>query len=315
MSLSAEATVPAVSVRSLRKSYGAHEALRGVDLDIEAGEIFALLGPNGAGKTTFVEILEGYRRRSGGEATVLGRDPGHADASWKARIGIVPQSTSLIDDLTVEELVGHFAGFYPSTLGVSRTIGLVGLEEKRGARCAQLSGGQQRRVELALGIIGDPELIFLDEPTTGLDPEGRRQLWGVVRDFAQLGKTVLLTTHYLDEAEALASRVGIIIAGELAALGDPGTIGDRANAPATVRFLAAGPLANAELPALPGDVRREGQRYVISTAAPTAVVRALASWAAGHGVAELPELVVARPSLEDIYLEMIAARDETEAAR
>ena len=297
----------AVHVSGVRKSYGALEALKGVDLEVRTGEVFSLLGPNGAGKTTLVEILEGYRKRSGGEATVLGSDPGKGDAAWKAKIGIVLQNTAVFDSLTVDELVRHFAGFYPAPLDRGRVIDLVGLSEKRHARCAKLSGGQKRRVDLALGLIGDPQLIFLDEPTTGLDPEGRRQLWDVVRNFTALGKTVMLTTHYLDEAEALSDRVGVIIAGELVATGSPDEIGGRNRAVATVRFETVGRLAGDSLPQLDGEVTRGEGHISVRTEAPTAVVAALAAWAAAAGLAELPGLTVSRPTLEDTYLAMVQA--------
>ena len=297
----------AVHVSGVRKSYGALEALKGVDLEVRTGEVFSLLGPNGAGKTTLVEILEGYRKRSGGEATVLGSDPGKGDAAWKAKIGIVLQNTAVFDSLTVDELVRHFAGFYPAPLDRGRVIDLVGLSEKRHARCAKLSGGQKRRVDLALGLIGDPQLIFLAEPTTGLDPEGRRQLWDVVRNFTALGKTVMLTTHYLDEAEALSDRVGVIIAGELVATGSPDEIGGRNRAVATVRFETVGRLAGDSLPQLDGEVTRGEGHISVRTEAPTAVVAALAAWAAAAGLAELPGLTVSRPTLEDTYLAMVQA--------
>lgn len=292
----------------MRKSYGPFEALKGIDLDIHPGEVFSILGPNGAGKTTLVEILEGYRSRSAGEATVLGIDPGRATQAWRARIGIVLQNTVVFDELSVEEVVEAFSHFYPQPLDVGRVIGLVGLDEKRRARCGKLSGGQKRRVDLALGLIGNPELIFLDEPTTGLDPQGRRQLWDVVREFTALGKTVVLTTHYLEEAEELADRVGIIIAGELAALGTPREIGGRQEGFTHVRFEATGALANAPLPG--GMAATMASSLItIATTAPTATVVALSAWARGLGFDELPGLVVTRPSLEDAYLRMVADAD------
>ncbi len=297
---------PAIRVRGLRKSYGPLQAVDGVDLEVPRGEVFALLGPNGAGKTTMVEILEGYRRRTAGDVSVLGRDPATGDGAWRARIGIVLQSSGLFDGLTVEEVVEHFASFYPSPLAVDRVIEMAGLAEKRRARCKSLSGGQKRRVDLALGLVGDPELIFLDEPTTGFDPAARRQAWEVVREFARLGKTVLLTTHYLDEAEHLANRVGVIVAGRIVEIGTPREIGGRAASVATVSFRALGALAAKALPPLPGDVVDGGPVVSIATAQPTATVNALAAWAASSGIEELPELAVTRPSLEDIYLRMIA---------
>ncbi len=293
-----------IRVRGLRKVYGTLEALAGVDLEIEAGEVFSLLGPNGAGKTTLVEILEGYRERTSGEATVLGIDPGDGDRRWRARVGIVLQNSTAFDMLTVEEVVSHFGSFYPAPLPAGKVIDMVGLGDKRKSRCISLSGGQKRRVEVALGIVGDPELVFLDEPTTGLDPIGRRQLWEVVRQFTALKKTVVLTTHYLDEAEALADRVGVIIAGKLAEVGPPREIGGRERALARVSFVREGKLVGQPLPAIPGIVA-EGALVTVNTEAPTAAVVALEAWAAGLGAAELPGLSVTRPSLEDIYLAMV----------
>lgn len=296
---------PAIEAIGLRKAYGSFEALKGVDLAIEHGEVFALLGPNGAGKTTMVEILEGYRERSGGEARVLGVDPAHPTPAWRARVGIVLQSTNVFDELNPTELISHFAGFYGRPLEVATVIKMVGLEEQRAVRCSKLSGGQKRRVDLALGIIGDPELIFLDEPTTGLDPQGRRQIWDVIRGFTALGKTVLLTTHYLDEAEALAGRVGVIQAGTLLEVAPPAELGGRDRARAEVGFVPEGPLAGRDLPPLPGEVTHNGTGVTVSTDVPTAVVASLAAWALAAGVTELPGLAVRRPTLEDIYLSMI----------
>jgi len=300
----------AIETEQLRKRYGAFEAVRGVDLAIPQGEVFALLGPNGAGKTTTVEILEGYRQRSDGRAAVLGTDPATGGGSWRARIGIVLQSTGVFDALTVEEVVRHFATFYPKPLPVDHVIQMTGLEEKRKARCKSLSGGQKRRVDLALGLIGDPELIFLDEPTTGFDPAARRQSWEVVREFTRLGKTVLLTTHYMDEAEHLADRVGIIVAGRLVEVGPPRELGGRARAMAHVTFRAEGSLAGRALPSLAGTVEVGPPLLRIATGEPTAVVETLAAWAREAGIGELPELAVTRPSLEDIYLRLIEEHGE-----
>jgi ABC-2 type transport system ATP-binding protein len=298
----------AVTVREVSKRYGTLQALRGVSLAIHEGEVFALLGPNGAGKTTLVEILEGYRDRSSGEVDVLGIDPRHADSRWRSRIGIVLQNTTVFDSLTVGEIVSHFAGFYPRPLDPGDVIEIVGLAGKASSRCGKLSGGQKRRVDLALGIVGNPDLIFLDEPTTGLDPEGRRQLWDVIRSFTRLGKTVVLTTHYLDEAEALADRVGVIIAGEMVDVAPPQEVGGRSRALARVTFRAVPELPVGSLPALPGEPALANGRVSVATECPTAVVATLAQWANDHGVAELPDLTVARPSLEDTYLEMVRAR-------
>ncbi len=299
----------AVSARGVRKSYGDFEALRGVDLEIGPGEVFALLGPNGAGKTTFVEILEGFRARSGGEATVLGVDPERGDLVWRSRLGIVLQSAGFFEQLTPDEVVSHFATFYPNPLDPRRVVDMVGLADKRSSRCKDLSGGQKRRVDLAMGIVGDPELVFLDEPTTGLDPQGRRQLWDVVREFARLGKTIVLTTHYLDEAEQLADRVGVIINGQLVEVGTPREIGGRERALARVTFALTGNLAGRPLPETAAETVSKNGRVTITTATPTAVVTALARWAEANGEPELPALAVSRPSLEDIYLAMVEAAD------
>jgi ABC-2 type transport system ATP-binding protein len=302
-----------IRVRGLRKAYGDVMAVDGVDLDVATGEIFALLGPNGAGKTTTVEILEGYRARTAGEVSVLGVDPERADASWRARVGIVLQAGGRFDELTVGELVAHFAGFYPRPIPVDEVLELVGLADRHDVRTGRLSGGQRRRLDLALGLVGDPELVFLDEPTTGFDPGSRRAAWRVVGDLRALGKTVLLTTHYLDEAEHLADRVGIMARGRLVEVGKPSALGGRATAEATVRFRAEGPLAGAGLPRLPAlDVQRADGMVSVRTTTPTAVVGALSAWASAAGVEELPELCVLRPTLEDVYLRLVGA--DVEAA-
>ncbi|HUN31557.1 MAG TPA: ABC transporter ATP-binding protein [Trebonia sp.] len=281
-----EATGLAVRARGLRKSYGRVEAVRGVDLEIPPGEVFALLGPNGAGKTTTVEILEGYRHRDGGEVSVLGTDPQHADRAWRARIGIVLQLASDAPELTVAEMISHFAGFYPSPRPPAEVIDLVGLTDKARSRIAALSGGQQRRLDVALGLIGRPELLFLDEPTTGFDPEARRAFWEVIRVLSGSGVTVLLTTHYLDEAAALADRVAVISGGVIVAEGAPADLGGQLTAEAVVSWQ--------------DHDGRQSQR----TAEPTAMVASLATRYGG----EVPGLTVTRPSLEDVYLELIGGR-------
>ncbi|MDN3351747.1 ABC transporter ATP-binding protein [Actinomadura sp. DC4] len=275
----------AVRVRGLRKRYGDVEAVGGVDLDISRGEVFALLGPNGAGKSTTVEILEGHRRRTGGEVAVLGADPGRPTRSWRARIGIVLQTSGEQPPLSVRELVRHFAGYYPSPRDPDEVIEAVGLAEKAGSRLSQLSGGQRRRVDVALGIIGGPELLFLDEPTTGFDPDARRRFWKLIESLAGDGTTILLTTHYLDEAEALADRVGVIAGGRLVEVAPPWELGGRATARARVSWTAPeGPQA-------------------LETDSPTQVVAEL-----GHRFdGEVPGLTVTRPTLEDTYLSMIGA--------
>lgn len=300
---------PPVSVRGLVKRYGEVTALAGVDLEVAPGEVVALLGPNGAGKTTLVEILEGFRVPTAGDVRVLGIVPAAGGPAWRARLGVVFQSAGFFEVLTVREVVEHFASFYPAPLDPARVIAMVGLEGQERRRLKHLSGGQKRRVDLALGIIGDPELVFLDEPTTGLDPEGRRQLWEVIRGFAALGKTVLLTTHYLEEAEVLANRVAVIIRGRFAAEGPPAELGGREAGLATVTFHAAGRLAGAPLLPLPGAELRPDGRVTFTTATPTAAVAALARWAAEHGEAELPGLEIRRPTLEDVYLQLVREHD------
>jgi ABC-2 type transport system ATP-binding protein len=274
---------PAIRVRGLRKAYGDHVAVEGLDLDVARGECFALLGPNGAGKTTTVEILEGYRPRSGGEVSVLGLDPRRATRDWRARVGIVLQSTGEFEELTPREVVRHFALYYPDPRDPDEVIAAVGLSTKANSRAGTLSGGQRRRLDVALGIIGRPELLFLDEPTTGFDPEARQEFWELIRGLAAGGTTILLTTHYLYEAEALADRVGVIAGGRMIAVDTPATLGGRDHAATVVSW--------------DGPDGRES----ISTDTPTAEVTKLAARFAG----EIPGLSVARPTLEDIYLDMI----------
>ncbi|TKK90245.1 ABC transporter ATP-binding protein [Herbidospora galbida] len=266
-------------VRGLTKRYGEVQAVGGLDLDIHTGEVFAILGPNGAGKSTTVEILEGYRKRDAGEVSVLGVDPGQATSAWRARVGIVLQTANDAAELTVRETVRHFARYYPHSKDPDEVIAKVGLTDKAGARIRQLSGGQRRRVDVALGIVGRPELVFLDEPTTGFDPEARRQFWDLIRSLAAEGTTIVLTTHYLDEAEALADRVAVIAKGRIVAEGTPQTLGGRATASARVTW---------------------ADGYA-ETDTPTALVRTLADKYDG----EIPGLQIVRPSLEDIYLDLI----------
>ncbi|KRC52002.1 ABC transporter [Leifsonia sp. Root227] len=283
----------AVVVRDLRKSYGSFEAVRGVSFDIEHGETFALLGPNGAGKSTTIEILEGYRDRSGGDVTVLGIDPHRGGSAWKARLGIVLQSGSEAADVTVREQVAHFARFYPERRDVDELIAAVGLAEKAKVRIRNLSGGQRRRLDVALGVIGRPELLFLDEPTTGFDPEARREFWQLIRELKREGTTILLTTHYLDEAAQLSDRVAVIARGELIDIGAVDTIGDRAARIPIVRWRDAG-----------GQVREE------RTETPAAVVARLTAEAGG----EPRDLEVIRPSLEDVYLGLVQAAEAATAS-
>jgi len=280
--------VNAIEARGLAKSYGGREVLHRIDLTVPTGEVFALLGPNGAGKTTTVEILEGYRRRDGGDVLVLGTDPATAQSGFRARIGIVLQSSAVYPLLTVGEIVELFAGYYPAPRAAGEVIELVGLEEKRAARVRTLSGGQLRRLDLALALVGDPELVFLDEPTTGFDPAARRHAWETIRGLRTLGKTILLTTHYMEEAEALADRVAILRSGRIVATGSP-------------RDLLAGH-ASVEI-----RFRRNGEGVVIDTDEPTRVLNELTADALARGI-ELEELEVHRRSLEDVYLEVTERR-------
>jgi len=274
----------AISVRGLRKAYGPKQAVDGLDLSVDQGEIFALLGPNGAGKTTTIEILEGFRKRDAGEVSVLGADPGHPTPDWRARVGIVLQGTGEFEELRVEEVVRLFAGYYPNPDDPASVLDRVGLTEKRRALTDTLSGGQKRRLDVALGVIGRPELLFLDEPTTGFDPEARREFWVLIRDLARAGTTIVLTTHYLEEAEALADRVGVINDGRLIAAAPPAELGGRTTLPAQVSWTGASGPESAQ------------------THTPTEYVLKLARQFDGG---EIPGLAVKRPSLEDVYLEMI----------
>jgi ABC-2 type transport system ATP-binding protein len=288
----------AISVRGLRKRYGDLEAVAGVDLQVRRGEVFALLGPNGAGKTTTVEILEGYRSRSAGDVSVLGEDPARRSVSLRRRVGIVLQSAGLDPFLTVRETVEEFAAFYPAPRDVDEVVALVGLKEKRDARVVRLSGGQQRRLDVAAALAGDPELLFLDEPTTGFDPGARRNAWDVVRNLAALGKTILLTTHYMDEAQNLADRVAVISRGRIVAEGHPDEIGGRRQAETTIRFVRP----DGERPPL--ELVDVGNSVAeVRTADPTRVLYELTGWARGRGL-QLQGLEVVRPSLEDVYLDL-----------
>jgi ABC-2 type transport system ATP-binding protein len=284
-------TVSAIAVSDLRKAYGQREVLHGLSFTVETGEVFALLGPNGAGKTTTVEILEGYRRRDGGDVRVLGVDPERGGRAFKARIGIVLQSSAVYHLLSVREIVALFAGYYPQPRPAHEVIELVGLAEKREARVRTLSGGQLRRLDLALALVGDPELVFLDEPTTGFDPAARRQAWETIRDLRSLGKSILLTTHYMEEAQRLADRVAILRAGEIVGTGSPQELLS-GQASVEIRY------------------RRNGTEVVVATEEPTRVLHELTSQAIADGV-ELEGIEVHRRSLEDVYLELTR---ETEAA-
>jgi len=292
-------TEAAVQVSDLRKSYGTLEAVAGIDLSVARGEVFALLGPNGAGKTTTVEILEGHRHRSGGEVSVLGHDPARGEREFRQRIGIVLQSTGVEPYLTVAESVSLYGGYYPHPRSVDEVIELVGLTEQRDRRIGKLSGGQRRRVDLAIALAGDPELLFLDEPTTGFDPAARRQAWEMVRGLATLGKTIFLTTHFMDEAQALADRVAIIAAGRIVAEGTPESLGGRADPVTRLRFSVP---ADVTLPERFG-ATRVGAALELTTAEPTRLLHDLTGWAIGEGI-ELEGLEAIRPSLEDAYLRL-----------
>ena len=274
----------AIEVHELRKSYDGVEAVRGISFSIGSGEVFGLLGPNGAGKTTTVEILEGYRRPDGGEATVLGVDPRLAGAAWRERIGVVPQSGELFPNLTVKEHLDLFAGYYSEPRAPTDVLSLVGLEHKRDAKTRTLSGGQQRRLDLGIALVGDPELLFLDEPTTGFDPGARRAAWETIRSLRSLGKTILLTTHYIEEAQRLADRVAVMRRGEIVAAGTP------------AELTAAAPASRISF-------RRNGSEVVIETEAPTRVLHELTDEALRDGL-ELEALEVHRPTLEDVYLSL-----------
>jgi ABC-2 type transport system ATP-binding protein len=276
--------VSAIAVRDLRKSYGSLEAVRGIDFHVERGEVFGLLGPNGAGKTTTVEILEGYRKRDGGEVEVLGTDPALARGDWRERIGVVLQSSAMYETLTVTEMLRLFAGYYREPRPVGEVVELVGLQEKRDDRVRRLSGGQRRRLDLGLALIGDPELIFLDEPTTGFDPRARRRAWETIRGLRSLGKTILLTTHYLDEAEQLADRVAVLAQGRIVASGTPAEL-------------------TGAVPATEIRYRENGREIVLETDEPTRILHELTARALAES-RELEGLQVRRPSLEEVYLSL-----------
>ncbi len=298
-----------VSVRDLRKRYGSMEAVAGIDLDVRRGEIFAFLGPNGAGKTTTVEILEGFRDRTGGDVSVLGVDPAHGDSEWRDRLGVVLQESAPEPGLSVRESLELYAGYYESPRPIDETISLVGLDGKAEVRGEQLSGGQRRRLDVALALIGDPELIFLDEPTTGFDPSARRTAWDVISGLRELGKTVFLTTHYMDEAEHLADRIAVIANGVIVATGTPQTLGGRDHMPAVVRFTLPSGVHLADLPAplQPRCEQSSTGAVTMVSEAPLADLGVLAAWAGERGV-DLPDLDVRRPSLEDVYLSLTDAR-------
>lgn len=291
-----------ITVSGLRKSYGELEAVRGIDLEVRAGEIFAFLGPNGAGKTTTVEVLEGYRKRDGGEVNVLGVDPASPSRSWRERIGIVLQSNKLDPYLTVRESLELFAGYYRQPLPVDDVLDLIGLGGKTEVRTNTLSGGQQRRLDVGLALIGDPELLFLDEPTTGFDPSARRQAWKVVTGLRDLGKTIFLTTHYMDEAQYLADRAAIIVGGKIIAEGNPAEIGRHTGADTEIRFRLPAGVERAGLP-IPPQAEVSNGFVTVLTGEPLELLNEITGWAMSRGV-DLSSLEVGRPSLEEIYLEL-----------
>lgn len=302
-------TAPAIDVRGLRKHYGPIQAVDGVDLTIAPGQVYALLGPNGAGKTTTVEILEGFRRRDEGEAQVLGMDPGTGSLAYRARIGIAFQNSATQELLSPREILRFQAALYPDPMPPDEALALAGLTEAADRRAGKLSGGQRRRLDLAAAVVGRPEVIFLDEPTTGFDPAARRQAWEVVRGLTSQGRTVLLTTHYLDEAEALADRIGIIARGRIIAEGTMDELRRHFGARTRIRWRHdAATMPPAE--SLPGawadgSSREATGRVTLSTSEPYRDLRALLDWAAAAGLDDLPELTVTRPTLEDLYLELV----------
>jgi ABC-2 type transport system ATP-binding protein len=302
----------AIEVRDLRKSYGEVEAVRGVSFEVRRGEVFCLLGPNGAGKTTTVEILEGYRSRTGGDARVLGMDPARSERDLRDRVGIVLQQSGVQTDLTVAELIEMYGRYYTRRRPVDELIELVELGEKRDVRARNLSGGQRRRLDLALGLVGDPDLLFLDEPTTGFDPGARRQAWSTIRSLCDLGKTVFLTTHYMDEAQHLANRVAVMNAGQIIALGRPEELGGRDLRPAEIRFSLPSDWSLGDLPDIPCEARTlEGDRVFVLTKEPVVASQRITTWALEHDV-DLGHFSVTQPTLEDIYLELTRSVDDND---
>ncbi len=306
-------TGPAIAVSDLRRSYGSVEAVRGIGFEVARGEVFCLLGPNGAGKTTVVEILEGYRRRDGGEVQVLGIDPASGARSLRERVGIVLQQCGVQSELTVAELIEMYGRYYARRRPVDELIELVDLQDKRDERAKSLSGGQRRRLDLALALVGDPDLVFLDEPTTGFDPGARRSAWSAVRSLCELGKTIFLTTHYMDEAQFLADRVAVMNAGQIIASGRPDELGGRDLRPAEIRFRLPAGWSLGDVPEVPGERSLDGDRVQVLTTEPVFTAQRITSWALERQVA-IDHFSVTQPTLEDIYLELTGSSPEGQTA-
>jgi ABC-2 type transport system ATP-binding protein len=299
---------PAISVRGLVKRYGTHDAVAGIDLDVRIGEVFAFLGPNGAGKTTTVEILEGFRERTSGDVSVLGQDPAAAGGAWRDRVGVVLQESEPEPGLSVRECLALYAGYYHAPRDIDDTIALAGLTGQAGKLATRLSGGQRRRLDVALALIGDPELIFLDEPTTGFDPSARRAAWEVVAGLRQLGKTIFLTTHYMDEAEYLADRIAVLSAGRIVARGTARTLGGRDHMATAISFTLPHGLAARDLPEGLRPLAEPGAAgsTMLRSESPLVHLQTLSNWALGRGF-DLPDLDVHRPTLEEVYLSLTGA--------
>jgi ABC-2 type transport system ATP-binding protein len=305
----------AIDVRDLRKSYGDVEAVRGIGFEVARGEVFCLLGPNGAGKTSIVEILEGYRVRDGGDARVLGFDPESGDRELREQLGIVLQDCGVQKDLTVAELVDMYGRYHARRRPVEEVIELVELGEKRDVRAKNLSGGQRRRLDLALALVGDPELIFLDEPTTGFDPAARRHSWSTIRSLCELGKTVFLTTHFMDEAQQLADRVAVMAGGEIIATGRPDELGGRDLRPAEIRFVLPGGWSLGDVPDVPSTERSlDDDRVTVLTTEPLVATQRITTWAVEHGL-ELGHFSVTQPTLEDIYLALTGSTADSHTSK
>jgi len=307
---------PVVSVRGLVKRYNSHSAVDGIDLEVQAGEIFAFLGPNGAGKTTTVEILEGFRKRTDGEISVLGQDPATAGGSWRDRVGVVLQESEPEPGLSVRECLALYAGFYRAPRSIKETMSLVGLADQADTLTTRLSGGQRRRLDFALALIGDPELIFLDEPTTGFDPSARRAAWEVIAGLRALGKTIFLTTHYMEEAEYLADRIAVLSAGRIVAEGTPLTLGGRDHMNSTISFTLPARTTVRDLPDALRPLAEPGGngRTELRSENPLVHLQMLANWALGRGLG-LPDLEVHRPSLEEIYLSLTESTNPKDELR